>query len=93
MTCAALTINFSRNLMKCYERVFQELSNAFFRFFIAIIVTELARKNRKTALFCQNGQHFRNSTLLNMKGLAHGPKILARKSYNMGLDSSQNSSR
>ena len=30
---------------------------------------------------------------LTMKGLTHGPKILARKSTDMGLDSPQNSSR
>ena len=59
----------------------------FFRFFIAIIVTELARKNRRAVLFCQNGQHFGNSTFLTMKGLTHGPKILARKGSTMGLDS------
>ena len=30
---------------------------------------------------------------LTMKGLTNGPKILARKSSNMGLDSTKNSSR
>ena len=40
----------------------------FFRFFLAIIVTKLARKNRKTVLFCQNGQHFGNSTLFDHEG-------------------------
>ena len=30
---------------------------------------------------------------LTMKGLTHGPKILAKKSSNMGLDSPQISSR
>ena len=30
---------------------------------------------------------------LTMKGLTHGPKILVRKSSNVGLDSPQNSSR
>ena len=51
------------------ERAFQELSNVFFRFFITIIVTELARKTRKTVLFCQNGQHFENSTLFDLEGV------------------------
>ena len=30
---------------------------------------------------------------LTLKGLTHGPKILARKSYNMALDSPRNSLR
>ena len=32
-------------------------------------MTELARKNRKTVLFCQNGQHFGYSTLFDHEGV------------------------
>ena len=47
-----------------------------FRFFIAIIVTELARKNRKTVLFCENGQYFGNFTLFDLEGVdPRSPKI------------------
>ena len=56
-----------------------------------MIVTELAWKNRKTVLFCQNGKIFEIRPFLTLKGLTHGPKILARKSYNMALDSPRNS--
>ena len=55
-----------------------------------MIVTELARKNRKTVLFCQNGKILEIRPFLTLKGLTHGPKILARKSSNMALDSSRN---
>ena len=57
------------------------------------MVTELARKNRKTILFCQNGKIFEIWPFLTLKGLTHGPKILARKSSNMDLDSPRNSLR
>ena len=55
----------------CFSSNFDDLcsNNSDFIFFIAIIVTELARKNRKTALFCQNGQQFGNSTLFDLEGV------------------------
>ena len=68
------------------ERAFQKLSNAFFRFFLAIIVTDLARKNRRTVPFCQNGQHFGNWTLFDHEGVTHGPNFFARKSSNVAID-------
>ena len=54
---------------KSVSRAFE----CFFRFFIAIIFTELARKNWKTVLFCQNGQHFGNSTLFGLNPRPAGP--------------------
>ena len=32
-------------------------------------MTELARKNRKTILFCQKCQHFGSSTLFDLEGV------------------------
>ena len=53
----------------------------FFRFFIAIIVTELARKNRKTVLFCQNDQHFGNSTLFDLGGVDPRSQNFGQKKF------------
>ena len=69
MTCVAYTIDFSQNLIAYQRKTLQELSDVFIRFFIAIIVTDLARKNKKTVLFYQNGQNFGNSTFFNLEGI------------------------
>ena len=64
----------------------------FSRFFIAIIVTELARKYLKTVLFCQNGQPCGNSTLFELEGVNPRSQNFGQKSYNVALDTLQNSS-
>ena len=69
MTCVAYTFDLSQNLMAHHRKSVSRAFECFFRFFIAIIVTELARKNRKTILFCQKGQHFGNSTLFDLEGV------------------------
>ena len=67
---------------------FKSFRMLFFRFFIAIIVTELARKNRKIVFFSVKMVNILEiRPFLTMKGLTHGPKILARKSSITGLDS------
>ena len=53
----------------------------FFRFFIAIIVTELAQKNRKTVLFCQNGIFFLNSTLFDLEGVDPRSQNFGQKKF------------
>ena len=60
---------------------FKSFRMFFFRFFIAIIVTELARKKRKTILFCQNGQHFGNSTLFDLEGVDPQSQIFGQKKF------------
>ena len=62
----------------------------FSRFFIAIIVTELARKTGRLFFSVKMVNIFEIRPFLTLKGLTQGTKILARKSSNMALDRPRN---
>ena len=83
ITCLALIIDLSRNLMVWSWKSASRAFECFFSFFIAIIVTKpaVARKNRKAVLFCQNGQHFGNTTLFDLEGVDPWSQNVGQKKF------------